>query len=143
LLLGIGLKTFGSHFSSAAWTIQMGIGLAILLSLYALLVVLGLSRWWAAALATLFAVSPATLLFENWLFYEYLVALLLLLAALAFVSFDRRQTPGGSFALFGVLTTLCLVRASFQIVMLVLVLAFLLVLYPTARRKVLVGAAVP
>jgi len=143
LLLGFDLKAFGSSYATAAHGLQIALGLVIPLSIYALLVDVRLPRWWCAVAAALFAVSPAAILIENWLFYEYLVAALLLLAALAFVLFQRRPTALRAFLVFGLLAAVCLVRASFQVVAPLLVLAFMLTIFPGRRRAVLIGAAVP
>jgi len=143
LLLGFDLKLFGSGYATAAHGLQIGLGLVIALSIYALLVEVRLPRWWSAVAAALFAVSPAAILVENWLFYEYLVAALLLLAALAFVRFQRRPTVLRAFLVFGLLASVCLVRASFQLVAPLLVLAFMLAIFPGRRRAVLAGAALP
>ena len=143
LVLGVGLKLFGSHFAAAAHGAQICLGLVITLSLYALFVVIGLRRWWAAALTSLFATSPAMLLFENWLFYEYPVVTLLLLAVLAFVWFQRNPTARRSFAVFAPLAALCFMRSTFQIPFLLLALALMLTVFPDRRRAILVGAVVP
>lgn len=143
LLLGIGLKGFGSSFGTAAHGFQIAIGIAIMVSLYVLLIVLGLGRWWAAAVATIYAVSPAMILFENWLFYEYLVAALLLGAAVAFVGFERRPSAVTSFTLFSVLAALCFVRSTFQIVLLLLSLLLLLFVFSEHRGVLLAGAVIP
>ncbi|MGZ4383335.1 MAG: hypothetical protein ACXVY3_01935 [Gaiellaceae bacterium] len=143
LFLGIGLKVFGASFSTAALWTQLVIGLVITLALYALLVLVGLSRWCAVAVSGLFAVSPQALLFENWLFYEYVVAALLLLAVLAFVAFERHPSAWRSFSLFAVLACLCYIRISFQIVVLLLALAFMLAVFAGHRRAIAVGAVLP
>lgn len=143
LLLGVDLKVFGPHFATVAHGAQVAIGVAIGISLYVLLFVNGVSRWWAAAVASLLVVSPAMLIYENWLFYEYLVAVLLLLTTLAFVGFQRRPTTGRSFAIFAALAVLCYVRSSFQIVLLLAVLGLMLILFPEQRRIILIGAAIP
>ena len=134
---------FGSGFGTAAHGIQIGMGVAIALSLYVLFVVLRVPRWWAAAATSLFVISPAMLLYENWLFYEYSVAALLLVAAVVFVGFERHPTTKRSFALFTVLAALCYIRASFQIVLPLLVLGLMLVIFSDRRRAILVGAAIP
>jgi hypothetical protein len=143
LLLGLDLKVFGSHFGTAAHTFQIALGVAIALSLYALLFSFGVSRWWAAGLATVFVVSPSMILYENWMFYDYFVAALLLIAAAAFAHFERRPSAWRSFLVFGALATVCFIRSTFQIVPLLLVLAFMLVAFTSARRAILVGALVP
>ena len=143
LLLGIGLKLFGSSFGTAAHGFQIGLGVAISVALYALLVVLGLSRWPAAVVAAVFVVSPTMILYENWLFYEYLVSALLLAAALAFVGFQRRPTTARCLALFSFLAALCYVRSTFQIVLLLLALGLMFIVFAEHRRTIVVGAAVP
>ena len=143
LLLGIDLKIFGGGFGTAAQVVEIGLGLAIALSLYIVCVKLGVPRWWSAAVSALFAVSPAMIVYENWLFYEYAVAALLLLSALAFIRLERRPSAWRSGLLFGLLVSICLIRASFQILLPLLVLAFALWLFRGHRREILVGAAVP
>lgn len=143
LLLGIGLKVFGRGFDSAAFDFQLCLGLALALGLYVILVSVEVSRWFAAAATALFIVSPTTILFENWLFYEYLVAVLLVLAGVSFALFVRRQSAFRAAAVFGFLAAVCYIRASFQPAVLVLVLLFMLGVFWSRRRAVLIGAAAP
>lgn len=144
LLLGVGLKAFGlSSFASAAQAAQIAVGVLLMVSLYAVLNLAGLGPWPAAAVCALFVTSPAVLLFENWLFYEYLVAALLVAAVAAFGWFQRRPSAPRSLAVFGILATVCYIRASFQIVALLLVLAFMLAFFRAHRRAVLLGALAP
>jgi hypothetical protein len=143
--LGLCLKLFGagSAFGPAVHAIYIGIGIAIVFSLYGVALHLGLPRWWAAGVVSLFAVSPAMLLFENWLFYEYVVAALLLLAVVAFIRLERRPTAARSFVLFLVLAMLCYTRASFQILLPLLALVFLVFVFRESRRAIAAGAIVP
>src|SRR6266571_3865653 len=98
--LGVLLKLFPGHFSAAAHAVYLVLGLVLGLASYSLLVRLGLPDWGAAALAVLVAVSPATLLYENWLFYEYPVAALLVLSAVVFDCFLRRRCFWTGFGFF-------------------------------------------
>lgn len=66
------------------------IGLALAVTLFCLARELGAGRWTASLAATLFALSPASLLFENYLFYTYPVALLVALVALGLARCARR-----------------------------------------------------
>lgn len=52
-------------------------------AIYLLLERLGVPRWWSVALALFMSMTPATLLYENFLFYDYPVMVLLVLAALS------------------------------------------------------------
>jgi hypothetical protein len=90
-----------------------------------------------------FGVSPEMILYENWLFYEYLVIALLLLAILSFVAFERRPSTWRAFAVFAFLAALCFTRASFQILVMLLVLAFMLGVFRANRRAIAVGALAP
>ena len=143
LLLGVGLKLFGDDLDTAAFAAQVTLGLALAVALYAVLVAVGVGRWFAAAAALLFTISPATILFENWLFYEYVVAALLVFAAVAFVVFVRHPDARRAFVVFLLLASVCYVRASFQLAVLVLVLAFMLFVFRGHRRAILLGAAAP
>jgi hypothetical protein len=143
LLLGIWLKLFGSSFDTAAADAQLVLGLAIAASLYIVLLRVGLTRWWATGVAALFVVSPEAILYENWLFYEYVVTALLLLAAVSFVLFERQPSTFRAFAVFGLLALLCYTRASFQVTILVVALLFMLFAFREHRREILLGAALP
>jgi hypothetical protein len=143
LLLGLGLKLFGRHFDAAAYDLQLCLGFALAIALYAVMTVVGVGRWFAAAATTLFSISPAAILFENWLFYEYLVTALLVFAVCAFAHFVRRPTAARATAVFALLAAVCYIRASFQLVVLVLVLLFMVAVFWNHRRAVLLGAAVP
>jgi hypothetical protein len=115
----------------------------ITIALYVALVAVSIPRWWSAGVTALFAASPAMLLFENWLFYEYLVAAILLLAVVAFAAFERSPTALRSAAVFTALAALCFIRASFQIVVLLLALALMVTAFRRHWRNVLTGALVP
>src|SRR5262249_53083967 len=58
-------------------------------------------------------------------------------------AFARRPTSRRAFAVFLLLAAVCYIRASFQLVVLVLVLVFMLLVFRGQRRRVLLGAAIP
>ena len=102
LFLGAVLKLAGGRYEKWFWSIYLAAGVLLTVSLYLLLVRLGAGRWLAAAATTLFVVSPAAILYENFLIYDYLVAALVLLrnayhlvwmiaAGACLVFFDRRH----------------------------------------------------
>ena len=143
LLLGLGLKLFGGQFDAAAYDLQLLLGLALAVALYGAMAAVGVGRWFAAAAAALFSISPAAILFENWLFYEYLVTALLVFAVGAFAHFVRRPSAARASAVFALLATVCYIRASFQLAALVAVLLFMVAAFRSHRRAILLGAAVP
>jgi hypothetical protein len=69
-LVGVTLKTTGSHWAQFSHVIFAALGLAQALLLFALLVELRASRRVAAAIAIVFSLTPAVLLTENSFFYD-------------------------------------------------------------------------
>jgi hypothetical protein len=145
LILGIVLKLTESpaQFGRAMHLIYLALGLSLSVGLYLLLVRLGLRPWTGAMIAAALSVTPAFLLYENWLFYEYPVAALLILSALALHQFLRRGTLWPGIAFFLSLAALIYIRTIFQIVWLVLAVGLLLIARPDLRRLVLAASAVP
>ena len=92
LFLGVVLKLFPGHEGLAFHAVHLALGLAFCLALYLLLAGFSLPRPAAAAIALAVSVSPAAILYENRLFYDYPVLVLLTLAALAAQRLARRPT---------------------------------------------------
>ena len=143
LLLGVGLKLAPDHFGAAMHAVYLVLGLMLSLAMYLVLVRVGLGRWTSAVVAALLSATPAFLLYENWLFYEYPVAALLVLSALALSEFLRRGTFWSASAFFVLLASIIYVRSIFQIAWLVLSLGLLLAVRPDLRRTVLWASALP
>ncbi len=143
LWLGVLLKLFPGHFAGAAHATYLTLGLALAVAMYFLLTRLGFRRAFATAVSVILSVSPAVLLYENWLFYEYPVAVLLVLSVLALHVFATRRSFWSGFVFFGLCTTLIYTRTTFQLPWLGLVLALILLAMPKSRRVVLVACAVP
>ncbi|HZI12927.1 MAG TPA: hypothetical protein VE153_21275, partial [Myxococcus sp.] len=115
LLLGGVLQAFGEAAPDAFTWLYRGFGLLMAGGLYGLLVRLRVPRWPSALLTVFFVVSPASLLFENWLFYTYPEALLLCAAALLFHRFASSGRLGDGVALFATLGALALSRSLFHL----------------------------
>jgi hypothetical protein len=143
LILGVGLKLFPTQFGAAMHAVYVTIGLALAATLYALLVRLGIGTWPSAAIAIVLSVSPTFILYENWLYYEYLVAALLILSAFTLHEFLRRGTFWPGIAFFTLLAALIYVRSIFQIIWLLLAVGLLLFVRWDLRRLVLTASAVP
>lgn len=94
----------------------LGFGAALTLCLYALLVRAGARPAWAAAITTLFVVSPSIVVFENWLQYDYPVTVLIAGAALALARHEESPEPRRAALLFAVLAALVLTRSMFHAV---------------------------
>jgi hypothetical protein len=143
LYAGAVLKLFPRSYALAFQAIYLLLGLGICWSCYHLMRICGVSRWLALTLSVWFIVSPGVVLFENYLLYEYLVAFLLTIAAVALVHFfqDSRSIWLILFstALFG----LVLVRNFFHLAYFVAIMAVLAVLSRTRRRTVILCGALP
>ena len=111
-----------SLVQNALAVIWAAAGLATALLLYATMVRLGTRPWLGVAVVSLFLVAPETLLTESWFFYSELQILVTAIALFALTRFatDRRTRDGVLFA--GSLGVLVLLRSSFHIVLMVLVL---------------------
>jgi hypothetical protein len=145
LILGIVLKITESptQFGRAMHIIYLTLGISLSVGLYLLLKRLGIRPWRCAVIAAALSATPAFLLYENWLFYEYPVAALLILSALALHEFLRRRTLWPGIAFFVSLAALIYMRTIFQIVWLLLPVGLLLVARPDMRRLVLAASAGP
>jgi hypothetical protein len=91
--IGIVLKLFPVSFVPAFRLIYMALGLMFELSLYGLLRRLQVGKTAALVLATLFMISPAAILQENLLFYEYPAASLLCATTYFFCEFVASRKP--------------------------------------------------
>jgi hypothetical protein len=143
LWLGVLLKLFGGRFSDAAHGTYVLLGLAGTGGLAFLLARIGVPRILAVVLALAFFLSPSAILYENWLFYEYPVAVLLIFAVLTLYLFLQRRSFAYGVAFFGILASIVYIRSTFQIVWLLLGLGLVLVVAPDLRRMTLRACAVP
>jgi len=143
LYAGVVLKFFPTSYSVIFHLTYLVFGLGICWSMYHLMRVLGVTRWLAFALAAWFIVSPGVVLFENYLLYEYLVAFLLLAAAMALVHFVMSQNSLWAILFFGAVFALVLVRNFFHLAYFAAILAALAYLSPARRRSVLFCGALP
>jgi len=100
LLLGVNLKLFPSRFDGAMHVEYLALGLTATIALFLLLRQLGLPALVSAVIASVFCVAPATLLYENWLFYEYPTMTWLLLAAVALHRFLARDSVAAGVGFF-------------------------------------------
>jgi hypothetical protein len=118
-------------------------GLATALLLHSTMARLGVRTWLRVLLVCLFVIAPETILTESWFFYSQLQLLLTALALYALVRFaDRRQTWTG--VLFvSCLAALVLLRSSFHVVLLVVVLGVVWRQLSLSWRTLASIAAVP
>jgi hypothetical protein len=142
LFLGVFLKAFPGHFGFAVHAVYLLLGLAAALGSYVLCLGLGLGRRLATGLAALLTIAPFTLVYENWLFYEYPMMVLLVLIGVATLRYARGWRVRDGVVLFTLLAVAIYTRQVFQLPWMLLLIGLLAV---ASRRPkaVLQAAAVP
>jgi hypothetical protein len=142
LLLGLVLKLPLSAAGIFA-AIYHAIGLALSLTMYALMRRLGAADWTAAGVTLLFIVSPPALYFEHFLFSEYPTGLLLSAAALALHRFLTTQRRRDGWLAFGLMAITIYTRSLFQLPWLLAIAAWLAWRATPAGRRAVAVAATP
>jgi hypothetical protein len=133
--------------SGAVWTVLAVLwalaGLAGALLLYATMVRLTVRPWLAVLIVAVYLIAPETLLTENLFFYTQLQVLLsaLLLFTLARFASSRRTADGVAFA--SSLAALVLLRSSFHIVLMLLLLVLVWRQLGIDPRRMAAIAALP
>ena len=143
LYTGAVLKFFPTSYPSVFHSIYLLLGLGICWSIYHLMRICGVRRWLAFSLALWFIVSPGVILFENYMLYEYQVAFLLVVAAVALGHFIQGPRALWAMLFFAALFALVLVRNIFHLAYFIAILAALAFLSRTRRRTVLLCGALP
>lgn len=144
LLLGIVLKLAPGGWASAAFASAYAVfGVLLSLCLYRLLARLGVGPLASLLATTLFLAMPASILYENYLFYTYPTALLLMASVLAFARMADAFTFARGLTFFGLLATLIYTRSLFQVEWFAVLLIFSVWVLPGHRRGVLLAAALP
>ena len=143
VFLGVVLKIFGSNYVTALHAVYFLAGLFLAVSLYLLMRSLGAAQLPSLALTAILVASPATVLYENWLYPDYLMAALLPFEAwLLGRAVQRRSLPTLA-AFFAVAGLIVLARSYYHLGWLILCAALVLLLARSWRRAVLVAAAAP
>jgi hypothetical protein len=141
--VGILLHVPGDHTWVFGATYLL-MGLALACTMYALMLELGTPYRVALLGTAVFVVSPITVLYENWLFYGYPVALMLCGAVLCFARFARTQRLGYAAGFGSLLSLLALTRASYHLLAVLAAAALvLLVCRREGRRRALVAVLLP
>jgi hypothetical protein len=115
LFTGLVLKVAPVRAEFGFYAVFLLGGLAVYRSLFEIIVWFGVPRPLAFAVATWFAVSPAALLYESWMFYTGPVAALLVLSALALCRFLNSGRPRhAAFFCWGA-CGVCLLQSAFHL----------------------------
>lgn len=117
----------------------LALGLIFALVFYWLGLRLGLKPWVSAVLAIWFTVSPATVLYENFYFYTFPTAFLLVFAALALSKFLETDNLWWGVGFSSSLAALCLTWAIFHLLWMFAVIALVAMFYRNVRKLIVVG----
>lgn len=142
--LGLYLKLFGSAFDGAFMATFIAMGLLIGHQTFVLARHAGLSSWLSVFVSCALITSPAALLFENFLFYTYPEALLLLCATNLAIGAVQRPSGWRFCGLTSALCALTLTRSLFHPIWIVMVLAVVYLSTGRAQLRALaLGSALP
>jgi len=143
LLTGAGLQLAGAASSLLFQSLFLVCGLALYLAQLTLMVRLGVAHKLAFIISTWFVLSPSVVCYENWFFYTFPLAALLLLAALALLDFVETGRALSGRAFFAVVAIACLTQSTFHPLLLPLIVGACWWSLPRLRQVVLRAAAVP
>ena len=134
LFIGVTMHLFPQHTVAAFHATYLGLGLILTICLFLLLDGLRVSRPVALVITVVCVVSPVTVLYENWLFYEYPIAVLFAVSAL----FLHRYTSSGrrvdGLVLFSSLALLGWFRVFYHILWFCLTAVLIVYALPERRR---------
>jgi len=141
--IGLVLK-LSPHHATAVFAITfLVLGWLLANAMYFLMVQLGASPMLGARLAVLCMISPSCVLYENWLFYTYPLAVLLCLSPVFLRLYLTRESVGFGFCFFLGLAFLVLMRSVFHIGWFLLILLMVRFYRKTSAGEILKIAGVP
>jgi hypothetical protein len=143
LFLGSILKLFSGNQALAFNLIYLSFGLILSVSIFLIMTRLGLSSKLSAILTTLFMVSPACILYENWLFYTYPIATFLCLAALFLHRFLKKKNLRDGIIFFTLLSLVVLTISFFHILWFIIFVVILLCYQRDKWKKIVFAFFLP
>ncbi len=142
LFLGTVLKLCPNSFAVCFNVIYLLMGFVLYCLLYLFLRFSKFSRIFSLAAAFLFIVSPGSILYENWLFYTYPIAVLLVLAAVVLLRLQDKPTASHVAVFLIVISIICLTRSTFHLIFLMIIISLILISCKVNRRKIVVYSIV-
>jgi hypothetical protein len=143
LFLGVVLQAFPESHALVFRMVFIGLGLLLTLSLFTLMVRLGVSAGISAALTILFSASPTVVLYESWLYYGYPAAALLCFAAVLLHRFAVRKELYVGLAFFSVLTLMAYIWPLFHLIWFVFFCLVILYILRADAKNVALAACLP
>ena len=143
LFLGSILKLFPNAYALVFNFIYLAFGLTLAVSIFLILTKLRVNSRLSIILTVLFMISPATILYENILFYDYPTMTLLCLSALFLHRFVNKGKLWNGMAFFVLLSLIVLIRSIFHIVWFIFFVCVLLFYQRNNRKRIVLAAIVP
>ena len=143
LLSGIVVKLFGDSHTVPFHVIYLLAGITLMVGLYTLMVSLGIPYRFAAGLASIFIVSPDSILYETLIFYTYLVAMLLVISCVSlhrYISTSKWQWGAAAFILW---MTIILTRSMFHLIWFLAGIIIIIALSPKIWKRTVIVAVIP
>jgi hypothetical protein len=119
------------------------LGLSFAICLFMLLDGLHVNRSISVFIAIVSAISPVTALYENWLFYEYPIAVLFCASALFLNRYAKSGSRIDGTLFFTSLLCLALLRVIYHLLWFWTIVAILVYVLPKRRRRTALCALVP
>ena len=143
LFLGIILKIFPHSYPEAFCFVYTVLGLFFSIFLFEVMQEMGIGFRRSVLLTSLFMISPTVVAYENWLFYEYPTAVLLIWALLFLCRFSHRKLTADCFKFFLLISFVVYIRGILSLYWLLLVAAILLVFNLRMWKKIILACLFP
>jgi hypothetical protein len=143
LYIGITMHLFPRHSVAAFHATYLGLGLMLAICLFLLLDRLRVSRPIAVLITVVCVISPVTVLYENWLFYEYPLAVLFYVSALFLHRYASSHQRIDGIVFFTSLALIGLLRVIYHLIWFWMIVALVIYALPRCRRRTLLCAAAP
>ena len=143
ILVGAALKAFPENYGTALHVLYLVAGLSSAILLFIAMTRLGVSKWMSTALAILFFTSPASILYENFPMYEYLIMWLLLASGVVLYQLIEQPSFPNALGFFSLLAVLAWIRSLYHLLYLVGMAAVLAFCLKRHRKFIILGSIVP
>ncbi len=143
LYIAIATHLFPQHSVAAFYATYLGLGLTLAICLFLLLDRLRVSRPLALFIAIAYVISPVTVLYENWLCYEYPLVVLFCVSALYLHRYTNSGRRIDGIVFFTSLACIALLRVIYHLLWFWGIVALVIYILPRYRRRTVLCAAVP
>lgn len=143
LYVGATMHLTPKYFLTVFHATYLLLGVSLGICLFFLLERLRLNRAIALLIAVVCMINPITVLYENWLFYEYPIAVFFCISALFLNRYATAQRGIDGVALFASLACIALLRVIYHPLWFWTIAAVLVYVLPLCRRRTILCAVAP